>query len=75
MRLFEDGRVDQSLAQIGDDPEESSDILFNALCWPYVHLRGSHHWSAARARSRLRALISPSLEPAKARSHRPPGER
>jgi AcrR family transcriptional regulator len=62
MRLFEDGRVDQSVAQIGADPEESSDILFNALCWPYVHLRGSHHWSAARARDRLRALISPSLD-------------
>lgn len=65
MRIFEDGRLDKSVAQIGDDPEESSDILFNALCWPYVHLRAAHHWSAGRARDRLRALIGPSLDPAR----------
>jgi AcrR family transcriptional regulator len=63
MRLFEDGRIDHSVAAIADDPEEASDLLFNAICWPYAHLRGRHHWTAERARQRLRGLLTPSLDP------------
>jgi AcrR family transcriptional regulator len=63
MRLFEDGRIDHSVAAIADDPEEASDLLFNAICWPYAHLRGRHHWTAERARRRLRGLLTPSLDP------------
>jgi AcrR family transcriptional regulator len=63
-RLFDDGRIDGSVAAIADGPEESADLLFNALCWPYVHLRGRHGWTSARARRRLRGLLAPSLAPA-----------
>jgi AcrR family transcriptional regulator len=63
IRLFEDGRIDHSVAAIADDPEESSDLLFNAICWPYVHLRGRHDCTAERARRRLRGLLGPSLDP------------
>jgi AcrR family transcriptional regulator len=64
MRLFEDGDIDGSVAQIAGDPEESSDVLFNVLCWPYAHLRGRHGWTAQRARQRIRGLVTPSLDPA-----------
>jgi len=62
-RLFEDGRVDHSVAAIAADPAEASDLLFNTICWPYVHLRGRHGWTSARARQRLRGLLGPSLDP------------
>jgi len=61
IRLFEDGAVDGSLTLLGDDPDESADLLFNAICWPYVHLRGRHHWPAERARQLLGALIDRGL--------------
>ncbi|HLQ54047.1 MAG TPA: helix-turn-helix domain-containing protein [Streptosporangiaceae bacterium] len=62
-RLFEDGRIDRSVAAIADDPAEAADLLFNTVCWPYVHLRGRHGWPPARARKRLRGLLGPSLDP------------
>ena len=62
-RLFEDGRIDHSIAAIADDPAESSDLLFNTVCWPYVHLRGRHGWTQDRARRRLSGLLGPSLDP------------
>ena len=65
IRLFEDGRVDQSVAAIAADPAEAADLLFNTVCWPYVHLRGRHGWSPPRARQRLRGLLGPSLDPAR----------
>jgi len=62
-RLFEDGRIDRSVAAIADDPAEAADLLFNTACWPYVHLRGRHGWTSARARKRLRGLLGRSLDP------------
>ncbi len=62
-RLFEDGRIDHSVAAIADDPAESADLLFNTICWSYVHLRGRHRWTPARGRLRLRGLLSRSLDP------------
>jgi AcrR family transcriptional regulator len=68
-RLFEDGRIDRSVADIADDPAEAADLLFNTACWPYVHLRGRHGWTSARARQRLGGLLGPSLDPASRRPH------
>jgi AcrR family transcriptional regulator len=69
IRLFRDGIVDRSLLGAGDDPEESADFVFNALCWPYVHLRGRHGWTAERARRRFHDLIAHGLlSPAPSRS-------
>jgi AcrR family transcriptional regulator len=62
-RLFEDGMADGSLAAPGDDPAEAADLLFNTLCWSYVHLRGRHGWPSGRARQGLRALTAPGLRP------------
>jgi AcrR family transcriptional regulator len=62
-RLFEDGRIDRSVAVIADSPAEAADLLFNTICWSYVHLRGRHGWAAARARTGLRGLLGPSLDP------------
>jgi AcrR family transcriptional regulator len=68
-RLFEDGRIDRSVADIADDPAEAADLLFNTACWPYVHLRGRHGWTSARARQRLGGLLGPSLDPASRSPH------
>ena len=62
-RLFGDGLADRSLAPPGGDPAEAAELLFNTVCWSYVHLRGRHHWPAERARRGLRALIEPGLVP------------
>ncbi len=66
-RLFEDGAADGSLVAPGEDAAAAADLLFNTVCWSYVHLRGRHHWPAARARQGLCALIGPGLKPASAR--------
>ena len=60
-RLFEDGIADGSLAPPGGDPSEAAELLFNTVCWSYVHLRGRHRWPAERARHGLRRLITPGL--------------
>ena len=62
-RLFRDGIVDGSIAPPGGDPAEAAELLFNTVCWSYVHLRGRHQWSAERARQELLALIEPGLVP------------
>lgn len=64
VRLFQDGTVDESIALVGGSPAEAADLFFNTICWPYVHLRGRHRWSAERARAGLRALVGPALSPA-----------
>jgi AcrR family transcriptional regulator len=63
IRLFQDGAIDQTVATPGGSPREAADLLFNTVCWPYVHLRGRHGWSRARARRGLRALAGPALDP------------
>src|SRR5262245_27546140 len=60
-RLFEDGIADGSLAPPGGDPAEAAELLFNTVCWSYVHLRGRHRWPAERARQGLRRLVTPGL--------------
>lgn len=37
--------------------EEVADVLFNAACWGYVHLRRRHRWSRERARARLLPVL------------------
>jgi AcrR family transcriptional regulator len=67
-RLFQDGAADGSLAPPGGDPAEAAELLFNTVCWSYVHLRGRHRWPAGRARQGLRRLITPGMEPQPATS-------
>jgi AcrR family transcriptional regulator len=50
------GRLDGSLAFEGRT-EDAADVVFNAACWGYVHLRRRHRWSRKRTRAQLTALL------------------
>lgn len=39
-------------------------MVFTAVYWPYVHLRGRHGWSAAGAKAALLPLILAGLRDA-----------
>lgn len=62
MRLILDGAADGSLAP-QPDAEEAADLVFNTVCWPYVHLRRHHSWEPARAKGRLLDLVLDGLSP------------
>jgi len=55
-RLLLDGVADGTLHS--DAPAEDAELLVNAVTWTYVHLRGSHRWSAGRAGDRVVATCS-----------------
>jgi AcrR family transcriptional regulator len=55
IRIAEDGVADGSLRRIGE-PRETADLLFNTVCWSYVHLRGRHGWKPTVARRRIVSL-------------------
>jgi AcrR family transcriptional regulator len=74
IQFLREGEADGSLAT-GDDVVASADVAFNAVAWPYVHLRGRHGWPAQKAESRvvhvvLNGLVTP-LPSAKRRKERP----
>jgi AcrR family transcriptional regulator len=50
IQFLREGAADGSLAP-GDDVVAAADVAFNAVAWPYVHLRGRHGWPADKARS------------------------
>jgi AcrR family transcriptional regulator len=52
IRFLREGAADGSLPQV-EDVVETADVAFNAVAWPYVHLRGHHQWPADRARVRI----------------------
>lgn len=51
-----DGVADGSLAPTSN-PVETADVLFNAVAWPYVHLRGRHGWSSKKAARLVVGLV------------------
>ena len=55
-RIVGDGRADGSIRSDGS-VEDAANVVFNTLCWSYVHLRGRHRWSAARARPMVIDLV------------------
>jgi len=55
-RLLRDGIADRSMPP-ETEPRELANVLFNAVCWPYVHLRGRHGWAPERAREQLVGLL------------------
>jgi AcrR family transcriptional regulator len=59
-RLIRDGAADHSLAP-PEDCETTGNVVFNAICWPYVHLRGRHGWTPAQARGLLIHLVMTGL--------------
>jgi len=57
------GQSDGSLTTHDTDPAELADVLFNSVCWGYVHLRHRHGWSTDRARQPLLAFTLAGLAP------------
>jgi AcrR family transcriptional regulator len=56
IRFLREGAEDGSLPRV-DDVFVTADIAFNAVAWPYVHLRGRHEWPAEQARARIVGLV------------------
>jgi len=56
IQFLGEGTRDGSLA-VGEDVVRMADMVFNAVAWPYVHLRGRHGWEADEARERLVGLV------------------
>ena len=52
VQFLREGEADGSLRPPAE-LVETADVLFNAVAWPYVHLRGRHAWEPARARAAL----------------------
>jgi AcrR family transcriptional regulator len=69
IQFLREGAADGSLAP-GDDVVATADVAFNAVAWPYVHLRGRHGWPADKARSRVVDVVLNGLltKPGKERS-------
>src|SRR5213080_4006577 len=56
IQFLREGAADGSLA-VGENFVRMADMVFNAVAWPYVHLRGRHGWEADEARERLVGLV------------------
>jgi AcrR family transcriptional regulator len=56
IQFLREGGADGSLAP-ADDVVATADVAFNAVAWPYVHLRGRHGWSADEAESRVVGVV------------------
>lgn len=60
-RLLRDGISDGSIREV--DSSEMADVLFNTVCWTYVHLRARHQWEPERIKMLLLDLILKGLAP------------
>jgi AcrR family transcriptional regulator len=56
IRFVREGVADGSLPAI-EDPVATADLAFNAVAWPYVHVRGRHAWPADVARARIVRVV------------------
>ncbi len=54
--FLRDGVADGSIT-LADEPVTTADVAFNAVAWPYVHLRGRHGWPAEKARAAVVGLV------------------
>lgn len=61
IQFLREGAQDGSLA-VGEDVVRAADVAFNAVAWPYVHLRGRHGWEADEARERVVGLVLNGIE-------------
>ncbi|HEX6540945.1 MAG TPA: TetR/AcrR family transcriptional regulator [Ktedonobacterales bacterium] len=60
-RLLRDGISDGSIRPV--DHHEMASVLFNTVCWTYVHLRAKHQWTPERVRELLLDLVLRGLTP------------
>jgi AcrR family transcriptional regulator len=56
IRFLREGARDGSLQRV-DDVAATADVAFNAVAWPYVHLRGRHGWPVEKARARIIGVV------------------
>lgn len=56
IQFLREGASDGSLPGI-EDVVRTADVAFNAVAWPYVHLRGRHEWPAEEAREAVVGLV------------------
>jgi AcrR family transcriptional regulator len=70
IRFLEEGAADGSLTP-AEDPVATADIAFNAVAWPYVHLRGRHGLPAEEARRRVIDVVLNGIAGPKPRRARP----
>ncbi len=56
IQFVREGGDDGSLPGV-DDAVATADIAFNAVAWPYVHLRGRHAWPPDQARTRVVDIV------------------
>jgi AcrR family transcriptional regulator len=56
IRFLREGARDGSLPPL-EDVVATADVSFNAVAWPYVHLRGRHGWPAEKARARIIGVV------------------
>jgi AcrR family transcriptional regulator len=69
IQFLREGAADGSLAP-DVDVFESADVAFNAVAWPYVHLRGRHGWPAEGAAARVVDVVLNGLAPPSTESNR-----
>lgn len=60
-RLLHDGMSDGSIRVV--DHREMASVLFNTVCWTYVHLRARHQWTPERVQTLLLDLVLEGLIP------------
>jgi AcrR family transcriptional regulator len=69
IQFLREGAAEGSLAP-DVDVFESADVAFNAVAWPYVHLRGRHGWPAERAAVRVVDVVLNGLAPPSTENNR-----
>jgi AcrR family transcriptional regulator len=62
IQFLRQGTEDGSIAPV-DDPVATADVAFNAVAWPYVHLRGRHGWAAGQAKARIVGAVLNGIAP------------
>jgi hypothetical protein len=66
IRFLREGARDGSLPAV-DDVVATADVAFNAVAWPYVHLRARHGWPAEKARTRIVDVVLTGIAGAESR--------
>jgi AcrR family transcriptional regulator len=69
IRFLREGAEDGSLPRV-EDPLLAADLAFNAVAWPYVHLRGRHGWPAKKARASIVGIVLDGIAGAQSRPKR-----
>jgi AcrR family transcriptional regulator len=57
VRLLHDGVADGTLQSPETSPGDAANVLFNTVCWSYVHLRGRHGWPVDKTRALVLGLV------------------